>query len=203
MLPSTLTPCGNPLRVSTLATELFGRNFGVVAGSGPARTGAGCDTARDQLSNGMGDRVDYVLAQFAVLPGVFLLEAEPLILAHICPSYVFDLLDDVKHDLFRALVPLERALAFSHISACYVSSAVDRECHAVRHLLAPALGIEAWVVPSLLACVDVDPSLLMFRVNLGPDVVFGIPHPADPTTDGSAKHAEAIGPLAAPASPRL
>jgi hypothetical protein len=40
-------------------------------------------------------------------------------------------------------------------------------------------GVQLGLVPSFLADVYVDPSLAMHRVDFRPDVVLGVPHPAD------------------------
>ena len=43
------------------------------------------------------------------------------------------------------------------------------------------------------------PSLAVYRVDFGPDVILCIPNPADSGANGAAEHAEAVGPLAAAA----
>lgn len=50
-------------------------------------------------------------------------------------------------------------------------------------------------VPCFLAGVDMDPSLLLVRIDLGEDMIFGIPHPSHPTANGTTQHAEAVGPF--------
>src|SRR5271156_3413630 len=64
-------------------------------------------------------------------------------------------------------------------------------------------SIDAWVVPHLLTCIDVDPSLLMLAVHLCPDVIFTVPHPPDPGAGCSAEHAKAIGEFSRSSSPSL
>ncbi len=48
-----------------------------------------------------------------------------------------------------------------------------------------------------------DPSALVLRVHLSPDMVFGVPYPANTATDCAAQHAEAVGPFANTAAPSL
>ena len=57
------------------------------------------------------------------------------------------------------------------------------------------LSIDPWIVPHLLARVNVNPSPLVLTVDLSPDVVFAVPHPADSCTSSTAQHAEAVGEL--------
>jgi len=144
-----------------------------------------------------------VAPQLAVLPCVFLLESESLVLVHVGPSNVLNLLQDVQQDVLRASGPLERIFALSYISPSDISGAIDGEGNAVRHLLAPSFRVKPWVVPCLFAGVDMDPSLLVLREDLCPHMIFGVPYPADTTADGTAEHAKAVCPLPAPASPCL
>lgn len=58
------------------------------------------------------------------------------------------------------------------------------------------LSIEQRLVPDLFYGVDVYPTLAMFAVDFGPDVVLTVPDPADAATDCATQHAEAVGPLA-------
>ena len=48
-----------------------------------------------------------------------------------------------------------------------------------------------------------NPSLLVYRIHLGPNMVLCIPHPSDTTSDSAAQHAEAIGPLSTSPFPGL
>jgi hypothetical protein len=91
----------------------------------------------------------------------------------------------------------------TNVSSSYVSRAVNGEGDAVRHLLAPAVGVKLWVIPSFLARINVDPSALVIGVNLRPDMVLGVPYPSHATADGSAKHAKAVRPLSHSSSARL
>lgn len=65
------------------------------------------------------------------------------------------------------------------------------------------MSVEKRLIPSLLAHIDVHPSLPVDTVHLGPDVVLAVPYPAHPATDRSAKHAEAIGPFTHTTPPGL
>lgn len=94
-------------------------------------------------------------------------------------------------------------VGLADVTARDVCDAVGGEADAVRDLLAPAVGVEAGVVPGFLAGVDVDPALLHLRVYFCPDVVFGVPDPADAAADRAAEHAEAVGPFAAAAAASL
>jgi hypothetical protein len=64
-------------------------------------------------------------------------------------------------------------------------------------------SIDTWVVPHLLTCIDMDPSLLVLAVHLCPDVILTIPYPPDPGASGSAEHAKAIGEFSCSSSPSL
>lgn len=171
----------------------------VVALGIPVRGGR----AGHQLGDGMGDGANDVVSQLNVFPGVFFLEAEALLLGHVGPANVFDLLRDVQEHLLRTPVALESKLALAHVPPGHIGGAVDGEGDAVRHLLPPTLGVQARVVPGLLAGVDVNPSFLMVGIHFGPDMVLHVPHPANAASDGAAEHAEAVGPLADAASPGM
>lgn len=51
------------------------------------------------------------------------------------------------------------------------------------------------MIPCLFACVDVNPSSLVLRIDLCPDVVLRVPDPTNTTTDRPTEHAEAVGPF--------
>jgi hypothetical protein len=65
------------------------------------------------------------------------------------------------------------------------------------------LSVKKGLIPSLFADIDMYPSFTVDRVDFGPDMVFGIPDPSDSCPDGSAEHAEAVGPFATSAAAGL
>jgi hypothetical protein len=114
-----------------------------------------------EIRNGLGDRRDHVILEFQILRLVLLLKTEPLFLGLVSPAEILDFLHYVKHNLLRASVTLVGGFVFAHISPSHVGSAVGGKGHAVRHLLAPAFGVESGVVPGLLTGIHVNPPLLM------------------------------------------
>jgi hypothetical protein len=48
-----------------------------------------------------------------------------------------------------------------------------------------------------------NPPSLVIAVDLCPDMVFTIPHPADSGTSSATQHTEAVGKLSCPSSPGL
>jgi hypothetical protein len=160
--------------------------------------------ARSQVRHhGLRDGFHDVAAELAVFAGVLLLQAEALVLGHVGAAEVPDLPRDVEHDLLWAPVPLHGVFGLANVPPGDIRGAVGGEGDAVGHLLPPPLGVEQGIIPGLLARIDVDPSLLHLRVDLGPDVVLGVPHPPDASADGTTQHAEHVGPLAAAAPPGL
>lgn len=193
--------CRKILRGTSLATGLLSRQLGVVASLGSCLTGRGCAArrraghARNEVGDGLGNGLDDISPELAVLAAVLLLESELFILVHVAATQAPDLVQDVEQDLFGASVAFCAEIALTYVSAGDIGGAIDRERDAVGHLLTPALSVKARVVPCLLASVDVDPSLLVLGVYLGPDVVLCVPDPTNSASHGTAKHAEAVCPL--------
>lgn len=160
-----------------------------------ARAAVGA-TTRNQVGNGHRDGSNDKAPQLSVFLCILLLESVLLILAHVGAANVADLLHDEKHNLFGASVARESVLRLSYISAGDVSRSVDGERNTVGHLLAPAFGVEPWIVPDFLDRVNVDPSLLVLGINFRPNVIFRIPDPTNAAANCPAEHAEAIGPFA-------
>lgn len=159
--------------------------------------------AGDHPGNSSCDRCHDVATKLTLLPGVFLLQPEPLFLVEIGAPQVSDLLHNVEKDLLRTAGPFEGVLGFADVSSRDIGRTIGAEGYTVRHLFAPAFSVEPRVVPSLFACVDMDPSLLVLRVHLRPEVIFGAPDPAHTAADGATEHTEAIRPLAGSPSLRL
>lgn len=151
----------------------------------------------------MRDGRDDVPAQLAVFATILLLEAEALFLRQVGAAEGADLVEDVEEDFFGATVAVLGVVSFADVAARDVCDAVGREANAVGDLLAPTVGVKAGVVPGFLAGVDVNPALLHLGVHLCPDVVFGVPDPADAAADRAAEHAEAVGPFTAAAATGL
>lgn len=61
-------------------------------------------------------------------------------------------------------------------------------------------SIGSWVIPHLLARVNVYPPFLVFTVYLGPDVVLTVPDPSYSCAGSPTQHAEAIGELSCASS---
>ena len=210
MVSSTVFPArSNPLGAPALsAGQLRGyRELGVIIRraaptNAPSRAAsrASIHRRRHQFGYGLRYRSDDVAAKLAVFPRVLLFQSEAVILVHIGASKVLDFLHDVKQNFFRAPGAWGILLGLPHVSSSNIRCAINRESDAVRHLLAPALSVKSRIVPRFLASVNVDPTLLVFRIHLRPDMVLGVPNPAYPATDCSAEHAEAVCPLAAPSA---
>ena len=60
--------------------------------------------------------------------------------------------------------------------------------------------VQPWIIPRLLARIDMDPPSAVLRIHFCPDMVLDIPDPADLRADSSTQHREAIRPLAAAAA---
>lgn len=99
----------------------------------------------------------------------------------------------------RAAVAREAA----DVSAGDIGGTVNGERHTVRDLSLPSFGVETRLIPSAFAGINVDPSSLVFGVHFGPDVVLGVPDPADSGADRATEHAETVGPFADSASSGL
>jgi hypothetical protein len=99
----------------------------------------------------------------------------------------------------RAAVAREAA----DVSAGDIGGTVNGERHAVWDLSLPSFGVKTRLIPSAFAGIDVNPSSLVFGVHFGPNVVFGVPDPADSGADRATEHAETIGPFTNPASSGL
>ena len=56
--------------------------------------------------------------------------------------------------------------------------------------------VEQGSVPSLFTAVNVHPTLAVYTVDFGPDVVLGVPDPSHSAADCTAEHGEAVSPLA-------
>lgn len=55
--------------------------------------------------------------------------------------------------------------------------------------------VQKRLVPDLFNGIDVHPALTVLTIYFGPYVVLAVPYPADSAADGTAQHAEAVGPL--------
>ena len=65
------------------------------------------------------------------------------------------------------------------------------------------MSVEQRCIPCLLTTVDVHPAFAVGTVDFGPDVVLCVPNPSHSAADGTAKHGEAVCPLAHAATPGL
>ena len=73
----------------------------------------------------------------------------------------------------------------------------------MRHRIGHTLSVEQGCIPCLLATVDVHPAFAVGTVDFGPDVVLRVPDPSHSAADSTAKHGEAVCPLAYTATPGL
>ena len=64
-------------------------------------------------------------------------------------------------------------------------------------------AVDPWVVPHLLAWVDMDPPPLVLAVHLNPNMVLAVPHPPHSYSRGSAQHTKTIGEFSCSTSLRL
>lgn len=195
---------GNILSSGIVTTRLLSRQLLILAGHAVATVaGSGSRGTRNKVGDSLGNGLHHILPELLVFPLILLLESEALILAHICPAAALNLLCDVEQNLLGAPVAVVGRLGLADIAAGDIGGAINRESHAVGHLLAPALSVKPGVVPSLLAGINVNPTLLMLRIDLGPHMILSIPDPSYAPTHSTAQHAEAVGPLSDTTSPCL
>lgn len=139
---------GQPFRRSGLSAGLLSRHLGVVGrGRRSASACGGAGAAGNDRGNGLSNGSHDILAQLLVFSVVFPHKAEPLVFAHVFSADILNLLHDIKKDFLRAPVALVGGFVLAHISSGHIRSAVDGERDAVRHLLAPTVGVESRVVP--------------------------------------------------------
>jgi hypothetical protein len=117
-------------------------------------------------------------------------------LGHVLTTLSANLVDGPKDDLLRGTVARAAVLGeVADVATGYVGCTIDGECNAVRDLAAPSLSVETGLIPRSLTCIYMDPTTLVFRIHLSPDVVFRVPYPTDTGANGAAEHTKAIGPF--------
>ncbi len=156
--------------------------------------------------------------ELPLFPLVFFEQTTLLIFCYIIPPHPLDLVGDVEENLFGATVAIGTVGGgVPNVAACDIGGTVNGEGDAVGHLLTPScthvsivisrtqtlrptFGIQPRLIPRLLASIDVNPSLLMLRVYLRPDVVLCVPYPSCSSVHSPAHHGETIGPFPASTS---
>ena len=142
-------------------------------------------------------RRSHVASKFLFFTLVFLDQPALVGLGHVLAALAANLVNRPEHDLFGGAVARAAvAREVADISASDVGRTIDGKRHTVGDFPLPSLCVETGLIPGAFAGVNVYPSSLVFGVNFGPDVVLGVPDPADSGADRAAKHAEAVGPFA-------
>jgi hypothetical protein len=137
-----------------------------------------------------------VSTKLTLLTLILLDETTLVGLGHVLTTLSADLVDRPKNDLLRGTVARAAVLGeVADVATGDIGRTIDGECNAIRDLTAPSLSVETGLVPRSLARIHMDPTTLVFRIHLSPDVVFRVPYPTNAGSDSTAEHAEAIGPF--------